>query len=111
MSENGEPLFSDKEKAARLNSFFGSVFTNDDGTMPDWKIECNDESLAQVVFEPYVVYHKLKQLPSKLSSGPDNFPSLLFKKLALSLAEPLAKIFSKSFECGKLPDEWLAANI
>ncbi len=27
------------------------------------------------------------------------------------MAEPLAKIFSKSFECGKLPDEWLTANI
>ncbi len=111
LSDLGEPIISNTGKANRLNDFFASVFTADDGKFPFWDIAQPESLLSEVDFAPHIVHEKLRNLPNKLSSGPDTLPSFLLRKLAFALGEPLANIFSASFESGILPHDWLSANV
>ena len=54
---------------------------------------------------------KFSCLPSKTSAGPDGIPACFYKRLAVVLAEPLAKIFRVSFITCKIPDIWLQSIV
>uniref|UniRef100_A0A183TPX7 Endo/exonuclease/phosphatase domain-containing protein n=1 Tax=Schistocephalus solidus TaxID=70667 RepID=A0A183TPX7_SCHSO len=53
----------------------------------------------------------LQNLKEAKSSGPVNSPAKFLKELAGELSKPLAHILNSSFDSGKLPSEWKAANI
>ena len=100
------------EKATLLNDFFASVFTVDNGIIPDFEnIAPRGIYLSNVNFTPEKIFEKLKTLPNKKSRTPDMIPCLLYKKLALSLCEPLATIFNVSFQTGTIPSWWLTADV
>ena len=54
---------------------------------------------------------KLKRLAADKTPGPDGIHHLLLKESASAVAEPLPLIFVKSFENGKLPDDWRTAYV
>ncbi len=107
----GELLTSGDAKAAAFNKFFTTVFTNDDGHRLNLPTRPNSNFPTSVDLSPEVVYKYLSKLPLKLSLGPDGLPSFLFKKLSVSLAEPLSYIFNYSFTLGKIPRQWSTANV
>jgi hypothetical protein len=111
LSNDGKIISDSLAKAEALNDFFASVFIKDDGLNPNWNITLSDNLLSDVEFEEYIIFKKIEKIPSKLSSGPDSIPSLLMKKCALTLAKPLSKLFSESFNQGILPNDWLLADV
>ncbi len=109
--ETGEILLSRDEKAAAFNRFFTSVFTVDDGKRLSFPTRLNETFPDCIDLSPEIVFKHLLKLPSKLSLGPDGLPPLFFKRLSLSLAEPLSYIFNFSYILGKIPRQWATANV
>lgn len=92
------------EKADVFNKYFSSVFTQDDNI--NFSVNGIDALLTDIDVSPYIVYEVLKRVKSLSSCGPDKLPSLIFRKLALSLSLPLSLIFRKTLDTGKLPHLW-----
>ncbi len=113
LSDGKGSLFSDNfSKAKILNEQFRSVFTSDNGTLPDFERRVPSfVSLNDVYWNKYDVARVLKQMPAKFSRTPDNIPSILLKCCANELSEPLSIIYEKSFEKGILPSDWLIADV
>ncbi len=109
--ETGELLLSKGEKAAAFNNYFTSVFTIDDGNRLNFPLRLKENVHISVDLSPEIVFKYLLKLPSKLSLGPDGLPPLVFKKLSVSLAEPLSYIFNFSYTLGKIPRQWATANV
>ena len=109
---NGTAYTNDAEKAELLNSYFASTCVKDNGTLPpfDKRIPAGDE-FDNVIFTPENVLRVLRKLKSSKSSGPDGFPSDLFKKLASHLAFPLSMLFNNCMSVVKIPAEWKSAII
>ncbi len=108
--EDGSSSETDFEKVCTINDFFGSVFQSDQ-TAPLQIPKENVQPTSVVKFPPEIVYSYLRQTPSKYSSGPDGLPSILFRKLAFQLAQPLSSIFEVSFHTGVLPSDWLKSLV
>lgn len=74
----------------------------------------NDPSLPEIselTIQENGVLKLLKNLNASKASGPDGIPSQVLKHCAETLASPLTTIFNCSFKTGKLPNDWLTANI
>ncbi len=108
--EDGSLAETDHEKATAMNEYFASVFQDD----KTGKMNFDDEKVKPsrtVSFPPELVYAHLFRLPAKFSAGPDGLPSILFKKLAFQLSQPLSSIFEVSFHTGSLPSDWLESLV
>jgi len=120
MNQQGVLTTDDFQKTNVLNDYFSSVFTLDDGRDIN-AISVTDSSLSHVNFEAFEVCKVLRGLPNKTSRTPDKIPAFLLKQLALYCSKhefcsncicyPLSKIFRVSFATGKLPSDWLSADI
>ncbi len=110
---DGNVITDGSGKAHMLNDYFAAVFTPDNNKMCNLTppIPSPKKFLSFIEFPPEKVYAELTCLPGKVSSGPDNFPSLLLQNLSLALAEPLSIIFRKSFTFSELPLDWRSADV
>ena len=97
----------DALKAELLNSYFVSVCTTDNGTLPpitNAEKDLEDKPLENISFKTEQVLRIVKTLTNKKYSGPDGFPPILFRQLASKLARPLAMIFNLIMQAGEVPD-------
>ena len=62
------------------------------------------EEMNLVYFDEEEVYRTCRKLKSKFSMGPDGIPSVIYNRLAVYLAAPLAMIFCLIMQTGVLPD-------
>ena len=53
----------------------------------------------------------LSELNADKAPGPDELPNLLLKNAAKEISPFLKDIFKHSIQTGKLPDEWVEANV
>ena len=53
----------------------------------------------------------LDKVDEREAAGPDDIPNLALKRLSKCLALPLSIILHQSYSRGKLPAEWLLANV
>ena len=53
----------------------------------------------------------LSELNADKAPGPDELPNLLLKNAAKEISPFLTDIFEHSIRTGKLPDEWVEANV
>ena len=109
LENNGCFVMGDQEKAEIFSSFFSSVFTVDDGTLP--RVKFSNRTITYCDFPPYLIFEKLKSLPLKFSAGPDGVSQFILQKTAVSVAYPLSIVFRQSFETGTLPSHFKTANI
>jgi hypothetical protein len=58
-----------------------------------------------------VAKHLLNISPPPKASGPDNIPNRVLKECADHLIPALTIIFQRSIDHGKLPNDWLNANV
>ena len=64
-----------------------------------------------VYFDEEEVYRTCRKLKSKFSMGPDGIPSVVYQKLAVYLAAPLAMIYCLMMQTRALPDIWKTAIV
>jgi len=113
-STNGKLLLEDKDKVKEFNKYFASVFGEEDNTVtyipkvfdPEKHKELNDLNITVDKVE-----QKIKNLKAYSAPGPDSIHPLLLKKCSNEVAVPLAIIYQKSIEEGRLPKEFKRTNI
>ena len=94
-SDCGDVITGDQERANLLNTYFTSMCTDDNGTIPTFdrvaglSVGIDIETIA---FTPGLVKAANKRLKLGGTNGPDGLPPCLFKKLADSIAEPLSYV-------------------
>ena len=105
-------LYQIVEKCELLNTYFASVFTNDDGSLPSFAPRVNaDVLMAPITFSSDIVLDALLHLPSKCSKSPDGFPALFFKSIASAIAFQLSLLFNDSIDSGIIPKAWKVAFV
>jgi len=107
---NGEIYETNQQKSIALSNMFASVFKTDPKTdlVPKSAFQptqCND------IFQPFKIFEYLKNLNSKTSSGSDQIPNFMLKRLAYSLAESLSIIFKFSYYTAQIPNDWRLAIV
>ena len=101
-------LVSDcKEKAQILVEQFQSVFTCD---LPDTK-KNTKQPISPLPITISCVEKLLLGINNSKGQGPDKIPNSMLKTCASKLAPALATIFPSSVHSGKLPADWLNANV
>ena len=110
LKDKGQLHTDSQTKAAILLDQFKSVFTKASNRPPPTLPQPNSQ-IDQIQISTEGVVKLLKNLNSGKASGPDNIPNLVLKTLADQLGAPLTIIFQLSLDSGKLPTDWLSANI
>lgn len=112
LRDGQQKVSTDEGKAKLLNSFFSSVFTDEDTRdMPPCTRQNVESSLSDIVINKEDVYKRLQALNPNKSPGPDGFHPRVLKELAAELSEPLALVFEKSLRNGILPSDWKEAQV
>ena len=109
LRSNNEIFVTDKDKSNCFNKFFESVFTVDNGTVPQLPNSEND--LCDIHFNEFSVLHALSSINTNASMGPDSIPSLVLNNYRDQLCQPLSTIFNVSFQQSRVPDLWSVAHV
>jgi hypothetical protein len=107
----GQTIDDSRGKATALNSYFQSVFTQEDtANIPD-KGPSIHPQMNSINIDPAGVEKLLLNLKPDKASGPDNITARLLKTMAHELAPILAALYQQSLDTGSIPIEWLNANV
>ena len=105
-------LINDTDKANLLNSYFKSVFTQDDGSLPTFAPRRSDDTcISDIQISPDIIYRILKKLKTNSAAGPDGLPPIFYHHTAQTLAFPLSILFRTLIDTHSIPDEWRTAII
>ena len=108
----GKLTESEEEAAAALNTYYHSVFTNDNSEYPTPAFPPQtQEKLEDIVVTEESVEEILVALNPNKAAGPDGVETKLLKECAEEMAPILCDIFRKSMEEGEVPSMWREAHI
>ena len=105
MDAHGDLAVTAAQKADALNGQFSSVFTMDDGNLPDFA-QRSRVNLSDINLSAERVRKFMCMLPNKFSRSPDGMPSAVLKVLSYELCTPLYIIFKMSIDSGTCPLQW-----
>jgi hypothetical protein len=71
----------------------------------------SNKKLSTTEFNPEIIQKHLEKLKVTNSSGPDQLHPKFLNETSKSISTPLAHIFNRSMQTGKLPDNWKKANV
>ena len=77
---NSELAVTDHDKADILNAQFTSIFTVDDGILPQVETR-TQRQLSDINLSPEVIRKFMCKLPKKFSRSPDGIPSAVLRSL------------------------------
>ncbi|KAK7111648.1 hypothetical protein V1264_011249 [Littorina saxatilis] len=104
-------LHSDSQsKADILLNQFKSVFTKA-SSQPLPHLQSTAPDIPPITITVPGVTKLLRQLKVNKASGSDGIPNTVLKTLADSVGPALALIFQTSVDSGRLPKDWLSANV
>ena len=96
LKENGQLHSDSRRKAEILNNQFCSIFISE-----------NTTNIPKLPGSPNT---ELRRKGGK-ASGPDKLPSLILKNAANEISPILEIISNQPLQTGKLPDDWVEANV
>ena len=111
---NCNQLISDnKGKAQLLNNQFRSVFTEEPpGETPSPSTRDQDiPTIPEIVIKEEGVKKLLEELNPNKAAGADEITSWVLKTTAEVITPALTVIFNSSLDSGRLPSDWLQANV
>ena len=109
---DGETLDDPTQMAEAFNKAFCSVFTVDNGKVPE-----HTTRMAPGLCQSDILIHEkgvatlLSSLDPRKASGPDGLTTAILKKFSLQLAPILTSIFRHSLQLGTTPRDWRRANV
>ena len=129
-TEKGHEVKDDKDIAEELNSFFQSVFVEENDKPEIWfndfmyfvygdsvgdpfdgSRRVGDSILENIFFTPSDVQKLLVNINQNKATGPDEIHPRVLKEAAGVLYLPLYCILRQSLDQGKLPEMWKMANV
>jgi hypothetical protein len=103
-------IFDDLAKAELLNSHFVNSGTTDNGDLP-LIISTSSTNISSINLENSEILAVFSKLKTNSFAGPDGLPPVVFKSLKHQIVTPIAIIFSRILQSGRLPDEWKTATV
>ena len=107
---DGSKACTSKEKADVLNAYFGNVYKEETGELPQHKYY-SGIPLTSIVITQEMVLEKLNSLNPGKSMGLDGWHTFFLHRSADILCDPLLILFTKSLKEGIVPPGWLEACI
>ena len=101
------------EKAEAFNKYFTEQCRLDptqNDPLPDF-VSLTDTQIETIILTPEEIYRILKNLNVSKALGPDKISNRILKECAVSLSEPLARLFNLSLAQGIFPSCWKIANV
>ena len=101
------------DKAEALNQYFTEQCKLDptqNDPLPKF-IYLTDNKMETLILTPAEIYNILKNLNVSKAVGPDKVSNRILKECAISLSEPLARLFNLSLAQGVFPSCWKIANV
>ena len=109
-NDNSSISVTDKDKAESLNSYFHSVFTQEQLPTPNIGTS-SFSSIPDLKISADGVYKQLSQLNPKKACGPDEIPAKVLKEVSQSISYWLSFIFQQSYESNTIPTDWSNALV
>ena len=114
MLDDDRVISDDGDKCALFNSFFSShsrINTpSTDDHLPNFTY-ATDHRIDLISTTPFDVFKILNGLNTSKASGPDGISNRVLRECALSLSDPLSRLFNLSFSLGVFPSSWKNANV
>ncbi|KAK8754343.1 hypothetical protein OTU49_015693, partial [Cherax quadricarinatus] len=112
-SNSGQITDSDKDMCEILNTYFLSVFTQENTSdipeITDYVEQ--DDKLCTIAVTSDMVLRQIEKLKPNKSPGPDELFARVLKECKDELSIPLANLFNISLQTGIVPDKWKMANV
>ena len=111
---NGKLLHTDPEMAHELNSYFTSVFTQEDTNRPLPDLHFDPtlvDELSDISFNTTDIERLISKLVPGKSPGVDGITPRILREVATAISTPLCIIFRKSLDTGEVPADWRNANV
>lgn len=109
--DKNSTVFTDEEKANKLQEQFCSVFTNEPvGQLPQFEKKTNNYTSQLVVTED-MVRAEIKNLNLNKTCGPDEIHPRMLAELCEELVYPLTLLFQRTVKEGIIPGDWRKANV
>ena len=108
---SGKLVTDDKEMAEELNSFFSSVYTDENINNIPARAQETNVKLDNIVFTIEKIRDKIKNLKANSAPGPDGICTNLLQNTREELLLPLKIIFEKTLNTGTVPQDWRHAVV
>ena len=102
--------FSDCDKATLFNSYFHSVFTNDDSQVPILH-QRSFQSMYEFEILPGDILAVVKDMKDKITRTPEHVPSYFIKRIIRSIIKPLTFLFNLFLRLHFVPSQWKISQI
>ena len=105
-------IYNDTDKVEALNNYFVYVSSllDNEPTLPDFRLLCND-ILDNIVIGEQDIIDIISILPVNKAIGPDNISHKMLKATIFSIAYPLKLLFNRSLNDCSFPKCWKLANV
>ena len=102
IDDSGRAITSPLDVTNEFNKYFASVFTVDDGNLPDYPERVNKE-LNSVLFDVLSISKVLKNLKPSVPLGLDKIPNVFLRRTERSIMWPLSILFERSLSANYIP--------
>lgn len=94
-----------------LNSFFTSVFTDEDTANIPTPVQMCDVDIGSLTVNEEMFKTRLSNIKQNGAPGPDKITPRILTELKEVVALPLCIIFNKSIRSGEVPNDWKIAHV